>query len=161
MSRLLHSLKQCHACLMVMTRVCVCARHKLVCVSVSALVHTLWMHLLPAQTSCFIGCGKWKAVASQPPIPGNRSMAHSSDRRQSKLALMVGANERGLTLWLCKEVAAPQLMLTCSVGFDALHTCAVGTVQLFGLYWHLIGGNSRERTCVIKKNCSIQYFKQP
>lgn len=67
------------------------------------------MHLLPAPPSRVIGCGKWEALASQPPIPRNRSwMARGSDRRQSELALTVGANERGLALWLCKEGAEPR-----------------------------------------------------
>ncbi len=110
MSRLLHSLKHCHARLMVMTRVCACDAnfcvHVCVCVSARVLMHTLWMHLLPAPPSRVIGRGKWEAFASQPPIPRNRSwMARSSDRRQSELALTVGANERGLALWLCEEGA--------------------------------------------------------
>lgn len=138
MSRLLHSLKHRHARLMVMTRACACDRNLRVCVLACACLYILCgciCYLRPP--SRVIGCGKWEDFVSQPPIPRNRSMAHSSDRRQSELALTVGANERGRALWLCKEGAEPRLMQTCSVDFDALHTRARETDELFGSYWHL------------------------
>lgn len=125
MSRLLHSLKHRQVRLMVMTRVC--AWQKLGCAlaGVHVRTHNAQLHLLPVLPSRVIGCGIWGAFASQPPIPRNRSwMVCSSDRRQSELALTVGANERGLALWLCKEGAEPRLMQTRSVDFDTLRTHA-------------------------------------
>lgn len=120
MSRLLHSLKHRHARLMVMTRVCArvtqTLAHAFVCACLDILFGCI-CYLRRLHVS--LAAGNEKPSASQPPIPRNRSwMAHSSDRRQSWLALTVGANERGPVLRLCKEGAEPrqckhaQLILT-------------------------------------------------
>lgn len=70
-------------------------------------------------------------------------MAHSSDRRQSWLALTAGANERGPVLRLCKEGAEPrqckhaQLILTHrarSLTHSLIHTQQLETDEKSGLY---------------------------